>query len=248
VALAANGGVATASSTFSGSYPVTAVNDGDRKGLNWGAGGGWNDATANAYPDWVQIDFSTSKTINEIDFFTIQDNYTNPVTPTLSMQFTLYGVTDFQVQYWTGSTWANVPSGNVTGNRNVWRQFTFANITTSKIRVLVNNSLASYSRVVEIEAYQAGGSPTPTPTPTATPAPTPNPTPTPTATLTPTPQCTVPNFIGIRLNRAQALWNSAGFTTTVIIIGGKGQAITSQSLPPGYIGSCKTTTITLTAQ
>jgi len=89
---------------------------------------------------------------------------------------------------------------------------------------------------------------TPTVTPTPTPAPTPSPTPTPTATVTPTPQCTVPNFIGIRLNRAQALWNSAGFTTTVITIGAQGQAITSQSLPPGYIGSCTTTTITLTAQ
>jgi hypothetical protein len=77
------------------------------------------------------------------------------------MQFTQYGVTDFEVQYWTGSTWADVPGGNVTGNRNVWRQFVFANITTSRIRVLVNNALASYSRIVEIEAYQAGGSPTP---------------------------------------------------------------------------------------
>src|SRR5438552_2095711 len=73
VALAVNGGVATASSTYSGNYPAAAVNDGDRKGLNWGAGGGWNDAIANAYPDWVQIDFSTSQTINEIDLFTIQD-------------------------------------------------------------------------------------------------------------------------------------------------------------------------------
>ena len=222
MALAANGGVATASSTYSGNYPVTAVNDGDRKGLNWGAGGAWNDATANAYPDWVQIDFSTSKTINEIDLFTIQDNYTNPVTPTLSMQFSQYGVTDFQVQYWTGSTWANVPSGNVTGNRNVWRQFTFANITTSTIRVLVNNSLTSYSWIVEIEAYEAGGSPTPTPTPD---------------------QCEVPNFIGIRIRDAQSVWNDAGFTTEVITSDGGGQLITWQSLPEGFIGSCSDTTI-----
>jgi hypothetical protein len=199
VALAANGGVATASSTYSSNYPVAAVNDGDRNGLNWGAGGGWNDATTNTYPDWVKIDFSTSKTINEIDLFTLQDNYTSPVTPTLSMQFTQYGVTDFEVQYWTGSTWADVPGGNVTGNRNVWRQFAFANITTTKIRVLINNSLASYSRIVEIEAYQGGGSPTPTPTPTPTatptptPRPTPTPSPTPTATPTPTPTPAAPS-------------------------------------------------------
>ena len=177
VALAANGGVASASSTYSNNFPVRAVNDGDRLGLNWGNGGGWADGTTNVWPDWVEIDFDASYAINEIDFFTLQDNYQNPIPPTLNMTFTLYGVTNFEVQYWTGSTWADVPGGVVTGNNHVWRQFTFANITTAKIRVLINNSLASYSRVIEIEAYRAGATPTPTPTPTATPTPSPTPTP-----------------------------------------------------------------------
>jgi hypothetical protein len=97
VALAANGGVATASSIYNSGYPVAAVNNGDRKGLIWGTDGGWSDATANSYPDWVQIDFSSSKTINEIDLFMLQDNYSSPVTPTLSLQFSQWGVTDFQV-------------------------------------------------------------------------------------------------------------------------------------------------------
>jgi hypothetical protein len=146
VALAANGGVASASSTYSSNYPVAALNNGDRKGVNWGAGGGWNDATSNVYPDWVQIDFSASQTINEIDLFTLP------------------GVTDFQVQYWTGTTWADVPGGYVTGNRNVWRQMSILNVTTSKIRVLVNASLNGYSRIVELEAYSST-TPTPTPAP-----------------------------------------------------------------------------------
>jgi hypothetical protein len=102
------------------------------------------------------------------------------------MPFTLYGVTGFELQYWTGSTWTDIPGGDVTRNNHVWRQFTFANITTTKIRVLINNSLASYSRVTEIEAYNAGANPTPTLTPTATPTPTLTPTPTPTATATAT--------------------------------------------------------------
>jgi hypothetical protein len=173
VALALNGGVPTASSTYSGDgniYPVTAVNNGDRKGVNWGSGDGWNDATGSAFPDWVQIDFSSSQTINEIDVFTIQDNFTNPSTPTATMQFSQYGITDFQVQYWTGATWTDVPNGNVTGNRNVWRQFTFSNISTSKIRVVVNNALGSYSRITEIEAYQAPGTATPSPSPSPTPS------------------------------------------------------------------------------
>src|SRR5439155_21687194 len=42
VAARANGGVAWASSTASAGYPASAVNDGDRKGGNVGAGGYWN--------------------------------------------------------------------------------------------------------------------------------------------------------------------------------------------------------------
>ena len=47
LALPSNGGVASASSTYSAKYPVAAVNNGDRKGLKWGAGGGWSDALQN---------------------------------------------------------------------------------------------------------------------------------------------------------------------------------------------------------
>jgi hypothetical protein len=91
-------------------------------------------------------------------------------------------------------------------------------------------------------------SPTPTATATATSTTTPAPTPTPTSTPTSTPisQCTVPNFIGARLNQAQSIWANAGFTTNVTTVGSMGHQITTQSLPPGYFGSCTTTTITVT--
>jgi hypothetical protein len=78
-----------------------------------------------------------------------------------------------------------------------------------------------------------------------TPPSTPTPTPTPTATPTPD-QCEVPNFIGVRFNQAQTLWNDAGFTTEVITFeNGGGHLIISQSLPEGFIGSCSDTTITV---
>ncbi|MBI3344747.1 MAG: hypothetical protein HY028_07845 [Gammaproteobacteria bacterium] len=70
------------------------------------------------------------------------------------MSFSLYGITTFDVQYWNGSAWAAIPGGTVTGNNKVWRQFTFASISTGKIRVLVNNSASKdWSRIVEVEAY-----------------------------------------------------------------------------------------------
>jgi YD repeat-containing protein len=153
VALATNGGVASASTTYSNTYPTSAANNGDRKGLNWNDGGGWNDATASTYPDWLQVDFNGTKTIDEIDVFTLQDNPANPVEPTETMTFNSYGIVDFDVQYWDGSAWATVPAGSVTGNNKVWRKFIFTPLTTSKIRVLVNNALNQHSRIIEVEAW-----------------------------------------------------------------------------------------------
>jgi hypothetical protein len=73
------------------------------------------------------------------------------------MTFSLYGLADFQVQYWNGTQWLDVPGGVVTGNNRVWRQFTFGNISTSRIRVLVNLGLNGYSRLTEVEAYGTAG-------------------------------------------------------------------------------------------
>jgi Malectin domain len=79
----------------------------------------------------------------------------------------------------------------------------------------LNNAIFSAIQVVP-------GSPAPTPTPS---------------------QCEVPNFIGVRFNHAQRIWNDAGFTTQVIIAGFGNNNITWQSLPEGFIGSCSETTI-----
>ena len=166
VALAANGGVATASSTYSTAYPTAAVNNGDRKGSNWGNGGGWNDGSNGVYPDWVQVDFNSTKSIAEIDVFTVQDNYSAPQEPTGTQTFTSYGITDFEVQYWDGANWTAVPGGSVSGNNKVWRKFSFTAVSTTRIRVLVTNALSSFSRITEIEAYQStSGTPPPVPTP-----------------------------------------------------------------------------------
>jgi peptidyl-Asp metalloendopeptidase len=83
----------------------------------------------------------------------VQDNYAAPIDPTPSTSSTLYGLRDFEVQYWTGSAWLPVPGGTVAGNALVWRQFTFSPITTSRIRVYVTNAQSAYSRITEIEAW-----------------------------------------------------------------------------------------------
>jgi serine protease len=153
LALASNGAVMTASSSYNANYPSSGANDGERSGSGWEAGGGWNDATAGVYPDWLQVDFGSVKTVSEVDVFTVQDDYRNPTTPTETLTFTQYGITDFEVQAWNGTAWVTVSGGSVTGNNKVWRRFTFPALTTSKLRVLVLGSLAAYSRITELEAY-----------------------------------------------------------------------------------------------
>jgi hypothetical protein len=73
------------------------------------------------------------------------------------MTCNLYGLLDFDVQTWNGTQWVTIPGGSVTGNDKVMRIFTFPAVTTTKIRVVVNNARAHFSRIVELEAYGAGG-------------------------------------------------------------------------------------------
>jgi RHS repeat-associated protein len=156
VALAANGGVASASSAHTCcGFSVSGAINGNIQGP-WGNGEGWNDATPNEVPDWFQVDFAGSKTIVEIDVFSLHDNYTEQNTPTEAQTFSLYGLINFDVQYWNGSAWTTISGGSVTGNNKVWRKFTFAPITTSKIRLWITGVPDSWSRLVELQAWEAG--------------------------------------------------------------------------------------------
>jgi hypothetical protein len=151
VALGATGAVASASSTFNAGHPVAAIINNERAGANWGNGGGWADATSNVYPDWVQIIFSGSMTIDHVVVYTVQDNFASPIEPTDTQTFSLFGVKDFTVQGWNGNAWVTL--GTVTGNNLVKRTVSFAAYTTDRIRINVTNALASSSRITEVEAW-----------------------------------------------------------------------------------------------
>ena len=166
------GAVATASSQVNGNYPVSAVNDGDRTGRNWGLGGfasGWNDGTEGVFgSDWVQVDFAGARTIDEIGVFTLRDNFAGGGAVSEGETFSTAdnignGTTYFEAQYWDGSRWQRIPGGLVgetVDNNRVWTKLSFLAITTQKIRVLVRDSVVftgspnNYSRIVEIEAWE----------------------------------------------------------------------------------------------
>jgi Big-like domain-containing protein/subtilase family protein/F5/8 type C domain-containing protein len=150
VALASVGAVPSASSAYAG-YPVSALNDNQRSGAGWGNGGGWSDATAGAFPDWAQINFNGTKSIDRVVVYSLQDQYSNPVEPTDTMTFSLYGLVDFTVQGWNGSAWVTLAS--VTGNNLVKRTLTFAAFTTDRIRVHVTKTSTTWSLITEVEAW-----------------------------------------------------------------------------------------------
>jgi len=154
VALAANGGVASASTTYGAAFPLAAVNDGDHTGMTWGSGGGWSDVTANAFPDWVQVSFSGQKAIDRVVVYTLADQYGAGIIPADTQTFTLFGLVDFNVQVWNGTAWMTVAT--VTGNNLVKRTVTFAPVTTDRVRVNVGSALFGYSRVLELEAWTVG--------------------------------------------------------------------------------------------
>ena len=158
-ALPANGGTASASSSHpTGLYPASAVINGDRVGNNWGTvNGGWNDGTRSTYPDTLEINFAAAKLVDEINVITLQNSWHNAGVPTLETLATGEGIIDFDVQYWNGQQWVTIPGGNVTGNDKAWRQFIFAGVTTTKIRIVINNSRNNWSRLVEVEAIGPGG-------------------------------------------------------------------------------------------
>ena len=151
VALASAGAVASASSSHSAGYDVSAINNGDRAGLNPGNGGYWNDATASSFPDWVQINFSGSKAIDRVVVYSLQDNYGAPVEPTDTQTFAYFGLTDFTVQGWNGSAWVTLAT--VSGNNLVKRSANFATFTTDRIRVSVTGARDGWSRITEVEAW-----------------------------------------------------------------------------------------------
>jgi hypothetical protein len=99
----------------------------------------------------VQINFNGSKTIDHVVVYTLRDGYGSAVDPSDSETFASYGIVDFSVQAWNGTSWVTVAA--VTGNNLVKRTVAFSAVTTDRVRVDVTNALLGSSRIVELEAW-----------------------------------------------------------------------------------------------
>jgi YD repeat-containing protein len=158
VALATNGATATAQNyTQDGYYPGQNLhfqpyyaNDGVRY---MGPAGDhyWRDE--HGLPSWLQIEFSDLKTIDEVDIYTVRDDYGTQEGPSATQTFANYGVTAFDVQYWNGSGWVTATGGAVSANNLVWRKLNFTAVSTTKIRVIPNQTVDGVARIAEVEAW-----------------------------------------------------------------------------------------------
>lgn len=158
-ALTTLGSVPAASSTYTTrNYSTDSAFDGERSGGGWEQGGGWNDGTRDAWPDTLDITFGGgAKTISQVHVYTLQNDFSNPVVPDENTDASIYGIQDFEIQTWNGVLWVTVPGGTITGNTKAMRVITFAPVTTTGIRIVVNMGRAHYSRIVELECYGAPG-------------------------------------------------------------------------------------------
>lgn len=147
VAAARNGGAVAASSEYSADYPAASIIDGRTSSDDWGQGGGWNDATADTFPDWVEISFSRTTTIDQINIYTLNSE-TYPAAT--------YGIKDFDLEYWdsSSSTWKLINS--FTDNTQGLIAYEFSAVATDKVRLTVKaaNGANDYSRLVEVQVYE----------------------------------------------------------------------------------------------
>lgn len=134
--LALHAPVSCSSELYEFGYPASGVTDGQIG--NWGRNGGWNDATRQDYPDWVEIRFPYEKAVN-LDRVVIH---------TLPGKFE--AIRNFTVQVPTEKGWRDIAV--VTGNEADKVICSFAPVKTEKIRINITVA-PEYSRILEVEAY-----------------------------------------------------------------------------------------------
>ncbi|WP_214630542.1 discoidin domain-containing protein [Paenibacillus agaridevorans] len=129
------GATATASSSNYGNdyTPVKAILS------NHGSFAGWSSGEGTTYnnPQWLQVEFAQPTVLNHIDVYTTES---------------YFKMRDFDVQYWKDGQWVNLYS--VTDNTNVIINIRFAELMTTKIRVICYvGDTAGITRIDSIEVY-----------------------------------------------------------------------------------------------
>ncbi len=165
------------SSGDAGTQPRWTINDG-RRGAPYDGGLGqyafWASSTyatlynCNYGNWWVRIDFNGTKSISEIDLFSLQDNYSNGADPTSTTTTTRYGNVDFHLSYCPEGVscgasldqgWVDAPGGYIYGNNKAWSSLKFAPVRASGIRASFDCGQVNRAYAVELEAWEQQAAP-----------------------------------------------------------------------------------------
>ncbi|HVV52295.1 MAG TPA: hypothetical protein VHO06_21680 [Polyangia bacterium] len=154
LALAANGGTITASSSLSG-YPATGANDGVFETTT--GGGYWNDNTNNSYPDTLKVSWSSAQTIGRVTL-------RMPVASNLTLGQRTVG--PIEVQYLNGGTWTTIATTNgqpnpisswvvpIAADGSQVKQFYFNPVSTTAVQVVFSRGNSDgWSYLDELEVY-----------------------------------------------------------------------------------------------
>jgi hypothetical protein len=110
VALASNGGVPTVSSSYGAGYLASSLNNNERAGMGWGSGGGWNSgaptvaAMGAGHVQRRQDDRQGRLLLGAGQLRQARSSRYDSTT------FSLWGVVNFNVQAWNGTSWYTVAS------------------------------------------------------------------------------------------------------------------------------------------
>jgi hypothetical protein len=88
-----------------------------------------------AFPHWIEVDLQADYEISKMQFWTGYDGYGN-------------APSNFQFQYWNGSSWVNIFSE--TGNADATYSREFAPITVNKVRLYMTAGPSQIIRLYEI--------------------------------------------------------------------------------------------------
>jgi hypothetical protein len=124
-----NMAIGAAASASSSSLPAANANDG-------AALSRWNAGTGTSGNQWLELNLGTAKKVSKV-----------------VLSEAIQRITSYNLQYYNGASWINLDTGTALGNKTI----TFAEVTTSRVRLLINSTSGSSATIYEFEIYGAGG-------------------------------------------------------------------------------------------
>ena len=133
------------------------VINGDRRGDGFFTENVWHDVTRATLPDWVEIAFAGTKTIDEVVVYGVQDAYQHAQRADADHDLALLGPLRLHRPSLDRRWVETVPAGSFAAITSSDARSRSPRSPTSRIRVLSERTIDGWSRLTEVEAFQSEG-------------------------------------------------------------------------------------------